>query len=401
MESLVTREKQAATTMYQPAESCMFQPLLLSPRKAIRVINSNKSNAGVGSTCNESGASAAAKVRRHRQLSAEYLQKFRRYSMSRSISNANISGLPQNIALPEEPSTSTTYANAYPVQPESGLDENVHPCKPDVSAFSRISKSRTLNVLSNLTHSFSRSSLASLGGSRNASSSSSTTILPEPRDPASRLPRPSLTNKDRDEKRDPSVATKNPRIVTEAQSSAYWSGRFTALRDRFHGEMLSSKNLEALVEVHNSRFSIANRLNTPLVNPGSSQKKSSSMFMTSSNTSAAILQRHARLTPKTSAESDAVLLLDDENRCRRVFLHLDALCSNSEARRSLRQFQQEYARRHNRPALLPLGGTMEDRSFVARLFSGRRSLRAHAVTGEQLQVGCEAKGGKSKRLSIL
>ena len=71
---------------------------------------------------------------------------------------------------------------------------------------------------------------------------------------------------------------------------------------------------------------------------------------------------------------EANLLLDDDNRCRRIFLHLEALCVTAEARRSLHVFQQEYARKQKKPDLLPSGGTMEDRGFVSRLFSGRRSL---------------------------
>lgn len=51
-----------------------------------------------------------------------------------------------------------------------------------------------------------------------------------------------------------------------------------------------------------------------------------------------------------------------------MFTHLDALCITSEARKSLKAFQQAYARKFDCEALLPLGGCMVDREqgFIAR-----------------------------------
>jgi hypothetical protein len=73
------------------------------------------------------------------------------------------------------------------------------------------------------------------------------------------------------------------------------------------------------------------------------------------------------------ATPNAALLSDDDNRCRRVFLHLEALCTTHEARSSLYAWQQGYARQTGREALLPRGGSMVDKAgggLVTRLFSG-------------------------------
>jgi hypothetical protein len=51
---------------------------------------------------------------------------------------------------------------------------------------------------------------------------------------------------------------------------------------------------------------------------------------------------------------------DEEKKARRIFAHLDALCLNDIARRSLRAFQEEYAQTVGCVALLPKGGRMSD-----------------------------------------
>ncbi|TLD28349.1 hypothetical protein PspLS_03917 [Pyricularia sp. CBS 133598] len=76
--------------------------------------------------------------------------------------------------------------------------------------------------------------------------------------------------------------------------------------------------------------------------------------------------------------SKAALLEDEENRCRRIFLHLESLCVTREARTSLHAFQQLYARKMRRPGLLPDGGTMEDRSLLSRLIVGGRKISGNS-----------------------
>ncbi|KAK3952024.1 hypothetical protein QBC32DRAFT_342583 [Pseudoneurospora amorphoporcata] len=78
--------------------------------------------------------------------------------------------------------------------------------------------------------------------------------------------------------------------------------------------------------------------------------------------------------------ADATALTDDDNRCRRVFCHLEACCVTDEARNSLYAWQQDYARKTKREVLLPRGGTIHDprgfRSsvFGRSLFGSRRSM---------------------------
>ncbi len=57
--------------------------------------------------------------------------------------------------------------------------------------------------------------------------------------------------------------------------------------------------------------------------------------------------------------ANAAALTDDELRCKRIFAYLESQCATDEARRSMHAWQQEYARRTKREALLPMGGTME------------------------------------------
>ncbi|GKT71220.1 hypothetical protein ColTof4_03643 [Colletotrichum tofieldiae] len=231
-----------------------------------------------------------------------------------------------------------------------------HPRSPSrgVANKKRLPKSRTLTVLSNLTASLSKSSLTSFTGSERKPSqqpvlsrktSSSSTF-------ASDAPTRTAT---------PTTPDVNPLIVTTAQPSAYWTGRFLSLQDRFQGESLQDKTLSTFVAAHASKATVLaqqrevyrGRGNLPL-----------------STTTA--LDRYG-----TAAIREAERLSDEDSRCLRIFLHLDALCGTPEAQKSLHSWQEAYARRMRRDALLPRGTSM-DKGFVARLFSGssRRSLGA-------------------------
>lgn len=62
---------------------------------------------------------------------------------------------------------------------------------------------------------------------------------------------------------------------------------------------------------------------------------------------------------------------ESDNRYRQAFMELQGLCITKEAKKSLYDFQQEYARRVNNPLLLPVGGHMKG-GWKAR----RESLKA-------------------------
>lgn len=94
-----------------------------------------------------------------------------------------------------------------------------------------------------------------------------------------------------------------------------------------------------------------------------------------SATSAAVLQQTGGNMAEAIAHADAALLLDDDERCKRVFVHLEAFCATDEARTSLRLWQQDYARKTGRPKLLPKGAVMEERngsSYISRIMGGKR-----------------------------
>lgn len=66
---------------------------------------------------------------------------------------------------------------------------------------------------------------------------------------------------------------------------------------------------------------------------------------------------------------------NEEKRCRRAFIHLEALCLTDEAKKSLWEFQQSYARQVACVRLLPVGGSMKDgwMSRMGRAMSGGTS----------------------------
>lgn len=179
--------------------------------------------------------------------------------------------------------------------------------------------------------------------------------------------------------------SRDPCIVYEAQPSAYWTGRFVALRDRFQSESLLPRNMESLIHVHAEHTAAAihqqareRRKLPPNKNKDTRRYPRFNTRLPPSASSAAILQREA----SERRLADATLLLDDEERCRRVFIHLEAFCATDEARRSLRLWQQDYARKTGRKKLLPEGGSMDERaagSYFTKIIGARRMAKRSSV----------------------
>ncbi|KAK3995324.1 hypothetical protein QBC44DRAFT_260481, partial [Cladorrhinum sp. PSN332] len=69
---------------------------------------------------------------------------------------------------------------------------------------------------------------------------------------------------------------------------------------------------------------------------------------------------YSRPARDTTAQRQALAsnLEDDDARCKRVFIHLEALCVTEEARESLKRWQAGYARKTRRSGLLPVGERM-------------------------------------------
>ncbi|KAK1449303.1 hypothetical protein CMEL01_08618 [Colletotrichum melonis] len=241
----------------------------------------------------------------------------------------------------------------------------------------RLPKSRTFTVLSNLTASLSRTSLASFTGSdrkaslqtvasrKTSSSSTLTTSIP------TRTPTPMS----------PEV---NPLIITTAQPSAYWSGRFMSLQDRFQGESLQEQTLSIFVTAHASKASILAQQRAAYQGRGN---------LPLSTTTA--LDRYG-----TAAIQEAQRLSDEDNCSLRIFLHLQALCGTPEAQKSLHAWQEAYARRMGRSKLLP-EGMNSDRGFVARLFSGSGGGRRSFGSSQLEREAGKGKQGNAMRASIM
>ncbi|KAK0644052.1 hypothetical protein B0T16DRAFT_417055 [Cercophora newfieldiana] len=157
-----------------------------------------------------------------------------------------------------------------------------------------MSKSRTFGMLSSISQSFSRASLSrATTRGRNVSGSSGTTITPIPKQPRaliSRFSRKSLEPTLEDEgkrgasgRKDaplPPLPTPNdPRLVSKAMPSQYWTGRFTALHDRLESELLETRNLDIIMEGLTARSSAYNKTdNTTTPSAGALNNPSTSVY---------------------------------------------------------------------------------------------------------------------------
>lgn len=275
---------------------------------------------------------------------------------------------------------------------EEQMETDKRPASPVVKQLGEptshwpLPKSRTLNhVFSGISYSLSRSSLisnrratndSSTGSLSDTSATTATTIIkfpPPTRLPASKSSRWSLGSQKSQHELSPSH---DPCFIYESQPSAYWTGRFMSLHDKFQSEALTPKNMQSLVLAHSSRNKDKNGQRSRQSHPLEIRYSRCDARLPPSATSAAILQQTSGNMADAIAHSDAALLLDDDERCKRVFVHLEAFCTTDEARTSLRTWQQEYARKTGRKKLLPKGGVMHERhngSYISRIMGGKRS----------------------------
>lgn len=151
------------------------------------------------------------------------------------------------------------------------LTEPPSPPLPPSTLRRPMPKSRTMGVLSTITHTFSRSSLSS---SRTKSRNVSVSTLGEQPAPAShkhsflslarrksRATEPDTKSYDEEEKENtpmtkPLPIPQDPRLVFEAMPSRYWSGRFMSLHDKARSQMLEKHNLDILIEAQAVKSSV-------------------------------------------------------------------------------------------------------------------------------------------------
>lgn len=128
-----------------------------------------------------------------------------------------------------------------------------------------------------------------------------------------------------------------PGQIMNAQTSAYWSGRFTALRDRFSTEHMEQVLAQAGDTLH-----------------------------------AGIAQHPHSQDNNHDAEptgNPPYPLRDEDSICLQAFAHLKSQCVTATAQASLRRWQEKYARRHHRPSILPYGSPFMVESLVSRRFA--------------------------------
>ncbi|KPM39598.1 hypothetical protein AK830_g6955 [Neonectria ditissima] len=176
-------------------------------------------------------------------------------------------GLPQRILPQRLPKTMSmtsatkawlTSSSSFDIIPSLDTipqDENAPPLdhgalppkQPTVLPKSQLPKSRTMSVLTDLKSSFSRPSLASRCANsrafsgRKTSQPSSTSTLVAASSSHLRLPQSSLTSLSKSSRSTTPETPLQllPGQINTAQPSAYWSGRFVALHDRFLAESLN------------------------------------------------------------------------------------------------------------------------------------------------------------------
>jgi hypothetical protein len=129
--------------------------------------------------------------------------------------------------------------------------------------------------------------------------------------------------------------------ITTRQPSAYWTGRFVSLHDRFHQALLEDDSLSTIMAAHAANVTEVNRRQ---------KNMGPSAGLSASTTTAALSTVSASW--HSAAAAEVGLLGNEESLSRRVFLHLEALCLTSEAKQSLREWQQVYVREMRRRGLL-------------------------------------------------
>lgn len=180
--------------------------------------------------------------------------------------------------------------------------------------------------------------------------------------------------------------TPNLHQIHSANSNSYWCGRFQAICDRFNDETLAA-NVENLQQYDADSSSSGS--STPTADAEEEGYKPKSTLAGEES-----WYNFSKKKPKRP-HIDA----QDERRAR-AFLHLQSLCTTNQARRSLWEFQLEFARIKGKPHLLPRGGKMvDDRSnWFGRV--GKAMVGSHS-SGYPPRASLGARSRKSSVASFL
>lgn len=119
------------------------------------------------------------------------------------------------------------------------------------------------------------------------------------------------------------------RHVYEPQPSAYWTGRFTSLSDLHLYSMTSPLTLSP---------------SPPPIEPSPAPAQQARLQK----------RRPGAQIPQNSRDKERLsAALDQDERARRIFSELEGCCRTVEARRSLFEWREEWARGCGRPGVLP------------------------------------------------
>ena len=307
-------------------------------------------------------------------------------------------------------STETSYVTAAS-HPDSGNENDpppqvTQPEKEKDMPRQGLPKSRTLGVLSNITSSFSRSSITNFGHSDSKRSLDSPTANPPLESAADAGATRHVAEQDGSRKESMSFSSsstpqyQNSRHIYGAQSSAYWTGRFVGLQDRLRCQMLLPENLPKLAYIgaesrqepdfqypkttsglpasattgcistayqtdqsdgHGSR---RNSYQHTLQGGGYRTTGTDRRLQQEENGEVELEEEEG----ETQLDPELLKIRSDKTYCaRRAFLHLEAMCADGDAQRSLHAWQQAYARRFDCKALLPRRDSIGDRGWVGRL----------------------------------
>jgi hypothetical protein len=255
----------------------------------------------------------------------------------------------------------------------------ISPSQTQAPTEKNLPKARTLGMLSTFTSAFSRSN-SNLVDATNAS----TISLPRTADPTTYVDNVSASAVQ-------PTYTPHGSMVFEAREAIWWAGRFTSLSDRFHTETLNN----AMMDPHLLR---SLQDNNKCMSQGARDDDG--------------------IRCESSSKGQKQMADDEHNRTMRVFAHLTSICATEEARNSLFDFQQQYARMENNKNWLPVGGTMEDKppGWVARMTNaisrrseksgtpsttsmGRRTGMSASVFGKRGHANTQSKESDEDRIN--
>ena len=160
------------------------------------------------------------------------------------------------------------------------------------------------------------------------------------------------------------AASGDPSLIFSAQSSAYWTGRFSASNDRRLNETQLDET--AMRKRFESKQDLRPKGNGQVPRAGIPRSYTTAALTTLPVVGQPFLSQISvsnpiatgAVNPSTGcyAEQQAG---EEEARYLQIFDHLRQKCMTDEALDSLWHWQQEFARKFHKPQFLPVGGTME------------------------------------------